>query len=381
MRAVLFSLAMLLPLAACALPQTSNRFSSPDAPLRASIWAPTSNGITFQVNRPAHVALFQIVPGGGVSMVYPRFGIEEGLQRAGNHFASTRGVWNRGLNSLDSPFSYASGMSRYGARLQQPIYLFMIASEAPLRISDFVGYHSSLALRSALGFSRFAAFNPYSTMEDVAALVLPLQGGGDWATDVYTYWPESRFDNNVPRYRAVYCQNGRQILVPLHSGVTACPGDQRNRGEAPPLRAPTPGDSAEVNKPSRRRPVAPDGPIADDDARSERIDRIRQAVERDRIAEPEGRAIMPRHREPAADRGERRSPRMDRPSPRMERPSSRGRSVDSPRSRESRPSSRVRTESRPPRTEARPTPRTVSRPSARTESGKKPGSSERPHPH
>ena len=313
-------------------------------------------------------------------MVYPRFGIEEGLQRAGTHYASTRGAWNRGLNSFYSPYSYASGMSRHGARLQQPIYLFLIASEAPLRISDFVGYHSSISLRSALGFSRFAAFNPYSTMEDVADLVLPLQGGGDWATDVYVYWPESRIDNNVPRYRVVYCQNGRQVLVPLHSGVTACPGDQRNRGEAPPLRAPESGDSSEVSKPSRRRPVAPEGPIADDDSRSERVDRIRRAAERDRIAEPERRAIMPRHREPAADRGERGSPRMERPSPRVERPSSRGRSVDSPRSRESRPSSRGRTEARPSRGEVRPTPRTEPPPSPRAEPRKKSGS-ERPHPH
>src|SRR5690606_17148118 len=93
MRALLTSVA-LLALGACSLPQAGrSRVFEPYAPLRATITtANTPGGPLFHVNRPAYVAMFYIVPGSGVSMLYPGFGSGslDGRVFAGSHFGRSR---------------------------------------------------------------------------------------------------------------------------------------------------------------------------------------------------------------------------------------------------------------------------------------------------
>jgi hypothetical protein len=81
MRALL--VVLLAGLAACYSPRSlgsdgymgANGAAWQDEPLRASLWIDPYSGFTsFDINRPAHVALFQWRPGSHFSIVYPSIG-------------------------------------------------------------------------------------------------------------------------------------------------------------------------------------------------------------------------------------------------------------------------------------------------------------------
>ena len=168
--------ALLILLAACAVPQSRSRTFEPYAPLRAYITSVGTGRPLFQVNRPAYVAMFYIAPGRGVSMLYPGFGSGSlsGRVFAGSHFAGYR---------INNGHAYVSTRGFFGG----PSYYFLIASDRPLNVEQFGSFGDGLVSR--LG-SSFASFSAYSTMESLAELTLPsLQNDGSWTTDMYIAWP------------------------------------------------------------------------------------------------------------------------------------------------------------------------------------------------
>lgn len=175
------ALVLLLVVSACALPQQRSRQFTPYQPLEAYITATTATGgPLFHVNRPAYVAMFYIVPGRGVSMLYPGFGSGSlsGRVFAGSHFASSR---------LSNGRDYIFTAGSYG----QPRYYFLIASDRPLNVQQFGSFGDGL--RSRLGTS-FASYSAYAAMEDLARLTLPhLAEEGSWTTDMYVEWPSVIF--------------------------------------------------------------------------------------------------------------------------------------------------------------------------------------------
>ncbi|MDP9348893.1 MAG: hypothetical protein M3P24_07120, partial [Gemmatimonadota bacterium] len=173
----LLSFVMAVLLSACAM-QTGPRHvpaydsDSPLGPLDARILS-VDGRINIWTSRPAYVAVFEIAPGQGVGLLYPAYSEERSYVHGGTH-----SLWMTGSRSYYSYFMAAHGSAR-----DVPRYLFLVASETPLRLSRFV--HSPGALRSTLGFNRFAAFNPYSVMEDLEALVVPAAANTQWTSDVY----------------------------------------------------------------------------------------------------------------------------------------------------------------------------------------------------
>lgn len=333
----LFTLALVAFLSSCAaLPAPPAGGFDPaqydGQPLRARI----INGagqLMVNTNRPAHVAIFEIVPGQGAGLLYPAYRGESNYLSGGmsNIFLSQ----SRSYYSYFQPAPYTS--SRVG---NGPRYLYMIASDAPLRLGNFLSAPG--ALRRSLGLARFASGNAYSLMDDLADLVLPYGAAGDWTDDVFVVWPDRSYDTG--RYSArdwirVQCSDGRVIQGPAYYVYGAC----ARANDVPPLRPEReePSDSSAPQPPTRRRPeprnpvvegVEPAPPPVVVEAIPE-PEPARRPRERLREAIPERQsADSPRSRDARSGRGERRSeprqePRSESPTsrqePRVERPAPR----------------------------------------------------------
>lgn len=241
MRALVPVLAVLL--SGCNLPLQEPMDFPRHRPLDARITSgdPASRQVRFQLSRPAYVAVFEVVPGGGVSVLYPA-GADAGRRlRSGWHSPS---VWSR------------RGGWRYGFwTYNGPRYLYLVASEHPLRVDRFV--RSPGALRHALGPNAFASHNPRRTMAMLDDLVLGASTDQEWTSDVYVQWPEERrLEAPVVAYR---CSNGQLIYLPSTvSGGNVqqiCAQSDHPKPAADTVKS----DTTAVRKPSRRRPEVPPG--------------------------------------------------------------------------------------------------------------------------
>ncbi|HYJ79904.1 MAG TPA: hypothetical protein VEW03_09905 [Longimicrobiaceae bacterium] len=249
-----------LALAACAGPYASRGpggryergdrwYDAADAPLTARLMESGSR-LAVQLNRPAHIAIFEIVPMQGVGLMYPAYQSETNYLSSGS---ST--VYMRGTRYYDSYFS--ARPARYTRN--EPRYYFLVASSRPLRVSRF--QRSPGALRSVLGLSAYTALDHRTVMNDLVDVIVPQQHDDDWTTDLLAVWPDNHrsgvyaFDDR--RYLRVRCSDGRELVVPYELAWYAC---DRRGNQAPPAAPPgnpPPRDSSEVDKPTRRRPEPP----------------------------------------------------------------------------------------------------------------------------
>lgn len=300
-------------------------------------------GLSFWVNRPAHVAIFEIAPGAGTSLLFPassyEAGLIDGIYRPLNSGVRGLGRWYYASDPL--------GTTRY-----QPRILFMIASTEPLNISPV--HQAPGMVREMLGFQQFASMNAYQTMDRLIQSVVPPQYEEDWATDIYVIWPEAPLPHirqaNVTYIR---CSNGRIVAVPVWYGSLRCPGD--NASVRPPD-TPAPGDSS--SRPDKPVVKPPKIFTADEPGKSRRTptsaDRIDDIERHDDERRARKRALIRPER--LRDRSEVSRPpeapeRRDAPR-RAERDDAERRSRDRPAERTREP---VRAE--PPARQSRPEPR------------------------
>ncbi|CAA9315538.1 MAG: hypothetical protein AVDCRST_MAG68-1639 [uncultured Gemmatimonadetes bacterium] len=207
------------------------------------------------LNRQAHIAVFQVVPGEGVALVSP-FASRE-LVRSGSTTVLTRFEANR-FWRYDDAFRtrYAShgalGPQSIESYTSVPRHLLVIASDRPLQLGRFLGSRGTL--RRALGTSRYSSVSSRRVMDDLLATVLAPQPEGSWDADVLTVWPRD-YNLRLPHgnlYR-VRCRNGATVWAPLELMDAACRDPER---VAPPLQRPdtTGRDSSGVRAPGGRRP-------------------------------------------------------------------------------------------------------------------------------
>lgn len=259
----LLSLGLAALLAGCAL-QSSPPYDRPepsgysydDGPLRARLMS-SGGRLEVMTSRPAYVAIFEIVPGRGVGLLYPAYYGEDNSVQAG-------------LNTIlisRSRLYYREFLSYNGMGGQpMPRYLYMVASDAPLRLTQFID--SPGALRRTLGLQQFASLSPYSLMDQLSGMILPYGARGDWADDVLTIWPERSYDTDTyaaAQWVRVVCPDGRVIEGPIYYTYGSC-GTRRT--DAPPVasapgRPTQPGDTAKVQVPTRHRPEEPETRTAD----------------------------------------------------------------------------------------------------------------------
>lgn len=348
------------------------------APLDARI-VPGGGFFGVRLSDDAHVAIFEIVPGRGVGLLYPSYDSERGLFRAGHsniHIGAPRYYDWYFANSATSP---------YGRVTSEPRFFFMVASRRPLQnIGRF--QRSPGALRSLLGLSSYASLNTNTVMNDLVSAVVPAQPDEDWATDMYAIWPNSRssgYYRNDRRYVEVRCANGRTVFTALELARYACQ-TPRDRRPVPPVSPGRPdGGSTDVVQPGRKRPGTTNA-----DAPS--VGRRRTAPAIRRGGEEAPRSVEPRRggeeapARVAPRRGGDEAPRSVEPrreEPRREAAPARvaPRREESAEPRRAEPRrEEARREEAPrraePREVSRPEPREVSRPEPRSEpsrSGKK----------
>jgi hypothetical protein len=223
-------------------------YDAADVPLAARI-DQTGTGLAVRLNRPAYVAMFEILPGQGVGLFYPAYSGEQAYFASGFTMLPTHGA-----RRYDSYFT-GSG-SRYTRG--QPRFYLLVASRQPLRsITRF--QHSEGAIRSVLGLNAYSTMNYQRVMEDLVQAVVPYQNDQDWTTDVLAVWPRSDYgyyaDNGG--YRRVYCGDGTVELLPIELASYGCRRQQRPIVVRQPRVATPPpgrGDSSDVTTPTRRRP-------------------------------------------------------------------------------------------------------------------------------
>lgn len=331
-------------------------------PLRARI-VNGSGQLMVSTSRPAHVAIFEIIPGRGVGLLYPAYRGERNYLYGGlNSIFLTR---SRSYYSYFQPAPLFTTASR-----GSPRYLYMIASDAPLRLGSYLGAPG--ALRRELGLTRFASSSPYGLADDLADLVLPYGAAGDWTDDMFVVWPEQSYGSEYPaeQWIRVQCEDGRIIQGPAYYVYGSC---ARQAGVPPLVRDPEqPVDSSAVKEPARQRPeagepgtgtgaaAAPPPVVVEaipepEPARRPGVRVPERSAERELVDAGRGREGESGHsprverrsdaepqverRAEAPQQAERPEPRVERPEPRSE-PTPRASAPETPRVETSRPEPR-----------------------------------------
>ncbi len=251
---------LLLGVSACYAPRTvgagPDGYATPaygvggyDMPLQASIWYDEYNGFaSFDVNRPAHVAIFAIQPGSSLRMIYPAIGYG-GQQR----FASGR----HDVRTATSSMRFASNQSLvYGAG---PTYIVLIASERAMDVAAFMatGYAPWLQ-------HRLATMSPYHAADLLAQEIVPNPGVTDWTVAYHVVWPTNLWYSPYGMQRQyvwVNCGNGIILSVPTdayYAGWVVCPKQDRTQPPADSTR-PLPRIKDKLPK----RPGVPPGWVAE----------------------------------------------------------------------------------------------------------------------
>jgi hypothetical protein len=163
----------------------------PVEPLELDIGRPVGSQLLLQTNRPAYVAIFEIVPNRGVTLIYPAAAHQQNMLVSGLTWVP---LW----------------WSPRRASLTSDRYIYAVASEEPLRLSGetfHVGY-----FHRVLGPGIYRAERPYSTMRAISREIVPNVAEEEWAEDVHVLTPTYHLETF--RTVRIYCPGSRVFDVP-----------------------------------------------------------------------------------------------------------------------------------------------------------------------
>jgi hypothetical protein len=209
MRRQLIAAALAALAAGCSLPEVVVVPQAPQAsgaaPLDAHI-ASSARGVRVLVSRPAHVAVFEIVPDSHTELLYP----SPGEGRADGYVVAGGRVLADDEDRVRP--SGRSDRTAAGRREDAPRYLFLIASERPLRLEPFGPTGSGV--EDAMGRESYSAHQPSDAMERLVALTMPEpRDDASWTTDFFLDWPQPSGDRLASRAVTVRC-DGHELEVP-----------------------------------------------------------------------------------------------------------------------------------------------------------------------
>lgn len=219
-------------------------------PLRANLWFDEYAGVaSFDLNRPAHVAIFALRPLGSIEMIYPASGWGVGVEgafRTGRHSVRTESRMYHLVRGHSDRRD-----SRYGASGQT--YILLIASDRPLDLDGFFAHGTVPWLNHPS-----VTWNPLLATDHLAREIVPGQGRSEWTAAYHVIWPEASFrlyDGRIPVTR-VRCPGGAVVLIAtqvVRSGRWTCP----DRNARPPVARPRAPRSPPVTGvlPKRPRPT------------------------------------------------------------------------------------------------------------------------------
>jgi hypothetical protein len=160
-------------------------------PLEVNVVRPEEGRVLVQTNRPAYVAVFEIVPGRGVALVYPQPYRPREVMHTGltwvNVYWTMRPDYDRRFASSDTRYIYA------------------VASDTPLRLTDEDYDRSRLERR--LG-STFWSQSPNATVRAISREFVRVQPDEWWGEDMYAMALTSQRVPITIRLVRVYCPSG-----------------------------------------------------------------------------------------------------------------------------------------------------------------------------
>lgn len=260
MKSRIAGLALLVATTACAGLQTGDLGPDPVSeltPLDVYLYpaAGQPGGFIFDLNKPAHVAVFRISPGLGTALVYPRAGLAQSDAR----FARA------GLNWIPSQSVRLASreLSRRNVGVvsmaQGPSFYFVVASENPLDFREIGRFGDNLPW--ALGGAY--ASSAYTTMESLTQLMVPNWETGEWAADFFVDWAVPTTPMPQERLVRITC-DGKEAYVPLSQARLAaeylCAAELDDAGVEERIERGSDDEVDEIVIPSRRDPEQPSTP-------------------------------------------------------------------------------------------------------------------------
>jgi hypothetical protein len=183
-------------------------------PLQVNIVRPEEGRILVQTSRPSYLAVFEIVPGRGVSLVYPRP-------------AQPRDVLLNGLAWVNVYWTMRYDFDRRFAS-SDTRYIYAVASDTPLRVDDADYDRSHLERR--LG-STFYSSSPNATVRAISREFVRAQPDEYWSEDMFTMALAPSRVMVAIRWARVYCPGGGYFEVREEvADHIFCPSRNTNRG-------------------------------------------------------------------------------------------------------------------------------------------------------
>lgn len=169
----------------------------PPRPVAVSIVRVDEHRLHMRMNQPAYLAVFEIVPNRGVTIVYPASPRQRQLALSGSHWLNV---------ALGADRDDDDGNARDDRRRRSTHHLYAIASARPLRLTDAV--FDDVGLRAMLGSRAYRATDPAATMTALSRRFVSSAVDEDWSDDVYTI-DVMRQRNQRPD--TVVASNGRPV--------------------------------------------------------------------------------------------------------------------------------------------------------------------------
>ena len=168
----------------------------PPRPVAVSIVRVDEHRLLMRTNQPAYLAVFEIVPNRGVTVVYPASPRQRQLALSGSHW----------LNVSFGSERDDDGNARDDRRRRSTHHVYAIASARPLRLSDAA--FDDAGLRAMLGSRAYRATDPSVTMTALSRRFVATAVDEDWSDDIYTI---DMMRQRVLRSDTVVASNGRPV--------------------------------------------------------------------------------------------------------------------------------------------------------------------------
>ncbi len=227
----------------------------PMPPVAVTIARVEDSRVLVSTNQPAYLAVFEIVPGRAVSLVYPSSARQRRVALSGSSWL-TVSHW-RGDDGARSVRNDRDGRDdrydRDGRRVRRRAterHLYAIASDRPLRLSEAAFDHDYL--RTVVGSRAMRDDDPYDVMAALSRRFVPAGDEEDWGEDLFTL--DASRPAVVVRVAKIYCPDGSVTYVREDMADRAsCPWTGRSGGRLGPMPRP---DSvmASSGRPIVRRP-------------------------------------------------------------------------------------------------------------------------------
>ena len=163
-------------------------------PMEVSIVRTEESRVLIQTSRQAYLAVFEIVPGRGVSLVYPAPLRPRNVQQTGLTWVNVN--W-----TLRPDYRYASSDTRY---------IYAVASDTPLRLDD--DDYDSRHMQRALG-SAYWSSSPNATVRAISREFVRAQPDEWWGEDMTSMPLMSGRITVAIRLARVFCPDGNVFEV------------------------------------------------------------------------------------------------------------------------------------------------------------------------